>query len=121
MPKAKQDTPVRVRRITTKFGKHAKKREDAAQLVADDRLTDEKIAKKLGISRATLCYWKANPEFAARVTTITAAHADRALNFGIARKENRLRQLNEINNRLWMVVNGRAADPEMRDVPGGDS
>ena len=39
----------------------------AAQELADDRLSDEQIAARAGVHRATLHRWKQHPEFAARV------------------------------------------------------
>ena len=42
----------------------------AAVLCWDDRQTDEKIARSLGVSRRTLARWKHRPEF---VSAITAA------------------------------------------------
>jgi hypothetical protein len=50
-----------------------KKREKAAQLVAEDVLSDEKIAAEVGIGRSTLARWKADLRFLARVETIAAA------------------------------------------------
>src|SRR5258706_9958014 len=48
------------------------KREEGAQLVSEDRLTDAQIAEKIGISRQQLTRWKANKAFAARVEELTA-------------------------------------------------
>ena len=46
------------------------RQQDAAQHVAEDRLTDEAIAKLAGISRQTLHAWKRRPLFAHRVEAI---------------------------------------------------
>jgi hypothetical protein len=40
-------------------------REAALALAIEDRLTDEAIARKVGVCRRTLGYWKAHPDFIA--------------------------------------------------------
>ena len=52
-----------------------KKRERAAQLCAEDRLSDCKIAAEVEISERALAKWKKDPIFAARVTEITNVYA----------------------------------------------
>ena len=47
----------------------------AAQLIASDTLTDEKIARQVGISRRTLARWKKAPDVRASVRAILQAHA----------------------------------------------
>ncbi len=129
MPRVKQGKAVSVRGIIrneTKWDRNlllakSKKREESAQLLAEDKLTDEQIAAKVGMGRATLARWKNLPEFTARVQEITAAYAERALNFGMARKERRLHALNDLFGRLWRIVEERAADPMMEKVPGGST
>ncbi len=54
--------------------KRARQREEAAQHVAGDYLTDERIAAQVGICRRTLGYWKRQPDFAARVGAVRAAY-----------------------------------------------
>jgi hypothetical protein len=122
MPKARQSrisAAVVTRTSRTKVYKHAKLKEDACQLLAEDRLPDEEIAGKLKISRTTLANWKRDPKFADRVNAITAAHAERALKFGLARRERRLRVLNQMHDKILDVIDERAADPKMQTVPGG--
>jgi hypothetical protein len=96
-----------------------KTREMAAQLVADDRLTDREIAKRCGIAPATLERWKLQPTFKARVQAIVEAYARRALKHGIARKERRVGVLNDLHNRMLQVIEERAASPDMAAIPGG--
>jgi hypothetical protein len=96
-----------------------KKREKAAQLVAEDRLSDEKIAEQVEISKRTLERWKANPGFMARVEEIASAYAKRALRHGIARKERRVTVLNELHEKMLQVISERAESPDLADVPGG--
>ena len=52
--------------------KWTQRRSQAAQLVADDHLTDEDIAANVGISSKQLVRWKKQPEFAAKVDELVA-------------------------------------------------
>ena len=96
-----------------------KKIAQAAQLVAEDELTDEQIAEKLEISRSTLARWKRNEKFQARVAKIADHFAERALQHGIARKEKRVGVLAEVESKLRTVIAERAVDPELQTVAGG--
>jgi len=95
------------------------KREAAAQMVSEDRLFDAQIAEKVGISRQQLTRWKANKAFAARVTELTGIWTDRALKYGLARREKRVAVLSDMHDRLLTVIEERAKDAEMQSVPGG--
>jgi len=99
---------------------HATKtREMAAQLVADDRLTDREIAEQCGIDKATLERWKLQPTFRDRVQAIIEAYAKRALKHGIARRERRVGVLNDLHNKMLQVIDERAKSKDMAAVPGG--
>lgn len=91
----------------------------AAQLLAEDELTDAEIAAKVGIGARQLYEWKARSEFAARVDSIVAALGDRLKRYAIARKSRRLAWLNDRRERLQQVIDERAAHPDMQDAPGG--
>jgi hypothetical protein len=39
----------------------------AAQLVAEDQITDAEIAAKVGVAPRALCFWRIRPEFSADV------------------------------------------------------
>jgi hypothetical protein len=97
------------------------KKERAAILVSEDRLIDQQIAETIGISRQQLVRWKAHPVFAARVAELTRIWTERALRYGLARRERRLAVLEDQHNRLLAVIHARAADPSMADVPGGNT
>ncbi len=97
----------------------SRRREKAALLVAEDKLTDEEIATKCGISRATLKRWRQRTEFAARVAEHRNRWAAELDAEGIANRKNRVAMLNRDWGRLEQVIAERAADPEMADVPGG--
>src|SRR6266446_4822917 len=96
-----------------------KKREKAAQLIAQDHLSDEKIAAEVGISRRTLARWKAEQKFIARVEQITTVYADSVLRHGLPRKTRRLAVLNDLHEKMLQVITDRASDPELAEVPGG--
>jgi hypothetical protein len=103
----------------TKAYEKSKIKEQAAQLLAEDRLSDEKIAEKLDIGRTTLSEWKLQPQFAARVKAIVDAHAERAMHYGLARKEKRIQVLNDLHGKILQVIEERALDPELAKIPGG--
>src|ERR1700690_3870045 len=96
-----------------------KRWEGAAQMLAEDRHSDLEIAQLCGIHLRTLGKWKVRPEFAARVKELSGIYADRALRFGLARKERRLTVLSDMHEKLVRIVEERAIDPEMASVPGG--
>ena len=98
-----------------------KKREQAAQLLAEDRHPDIKIAELCGISERNLQKWKQRPEFRSRINELTGMYADRALKFGLARRERRLSVLSDMHERLLMVIEERGKDPQLASVPGGKS
>ncbi len=91
------------------------KREKAAQLIAEDCLSDEKIAAEVGIGQRTLARWKATRPFMARVEAIAAAFTDHAL----ARKERRISVLNDLHEKMLQVIAERAQSPDLAAVPGG--
>lgn len=94
-------------------------REKAAQLVADDALTNEQIAASVGVIRQTLDLWKLRPEFQARVASIVAAYADAIKGEGIANVKNRVAAQNDRWERMKAVIAERAVSDEMANVPGG--
>jgi hypothetical protein len=105
------------------------KRKQAAVLVAEDHFTDEVIAEKVGISRATLARWKLKPEFLAMVEQHSDVLTAQALKHGIARREYRVGVLQELHARMLDVVEKRRS-PEnttgllvktIRTVGWGDS
>lgn len=94
-------------------------RETAAGLLAEDRLTDEQIAELIGVKRQTMALWKNRPEFKARVEAIVEKTRAAVEAEAIASKRNRIAALNDRWARMRRVVDERAADPDMADVPGG--
>jgi hypothetical protein len=94
-------------------------RELAAQLIADGRLSQENIAKKVGVKRNTLYRWRRNPDFAWRVEDLRKENAREFADFALARKTGRAMILADIHALLWQIIEARAADPLMAGIPGG--
>jgi len=107
--------------MAEKSGKFAwtQKSRLAAELVAEDEFTDSKIAAKVGIGPRTLYRWKRSPEFAAEVQRQVEAFGRIIRSRGIARLEMRIRALNDRWERMNRIIDERAADPAMADLPGG--
>lgn len=97
----------------------SKARELAARLVADDELSDDQIAARCGIGRATLARWKRHPVFRGRVAQYGALWRQQVEREGIADRLQRLRALHDRWRRLQAVIAARAADPAVQAVPGG--
>ena len=91
---------------------------NAAVLLAEDRLTDATIAKRVGVSRTTLHTWKQHPEFSAKVTEHYNELIERARRRGIARLDRRMDAYEDRHKRMTTLIRERARD--MRgEVPGG--
>lgn len=93
----------------------------AAQLLAEGKLTDQEIADSVDISRTTLWRWRKHPEFAAEIETHLEAFRAEVRRRGIADQFRRVKAQNDRWNRLQRVIEARADDPDMKDVPGGDT
>ena len=95
--------------------------ERAALLVAQDELTDRKIATACSMSDRTLDRWKQHPEFAARVQEHRDAWREEIKAKGIASRQNRVDAQNDRWRRMQQVIDERAADESMSHVPGGST
>lgn len=95
------------------------KREQAAQLIAEARFELREIAEKIGVDRVTLYRWKQSPAFAARIAEIEADFAEAAKKRAISRKDYRVNTLANLQSKLLEVIEARAADPTLADIPGG--
>lgn len=94
----------------------------AAELCADDHLTDEEIAAEIGLrDRRSLWRWRQHREFAARVAERREAQRLAIEAEGIANRENRLAGYQDRYDRLQLVIDERAVDESMAQVPGGKS
>jgi hypothetical protein len=110
--------PVRrVRQNETEKPAWNEQKEQAALLVAQDKLSDELIAAELGIGRATLARWKVESDFRARVSEIVVEIKARVVARGIAERQNRLDALNDRWHKMKAVISQRATN--LASVPGG--
>jgi hypothetical protein len=92
----------------------------AAQLLAEDRLSDEDIAAECGVNRRTLATWKLHPDFKAKKAAILEEMERSIVHLAIAQRHKRVRILDDLQERYLKVLAARAADPELRELPGGD-
>jgi hypothetical protein len=86
------------------------KKERAAILLAEDELSDEAIADDLKMGRRTLTRWKTEPEFNALVGDYRGKIVAQALKLHIAKKHKRVARLDELEQRLWQIVEERASN-----------
>lgn len=97
------------------------KKERAAWLLAEDELTDAQIAEEIQAAERSIAYWKNAPEFQARMQENLAAIRKGVLSKGIADQAQRIKAKEDRWRRLKRVIEARANDPEMQDIPGGDT
>ena len=93
----------------------------AAQLLAEGNLTDAEIGERCGVSRQAIWNWKQVEAFNAEVDLQVEAFNAEVRRRGIASRFRRVKALNDRWNRLQRVIEARAEDPEMADVPGGNT
>jgi hypothetical protein len=99
--------------------KWTKKRELAAELIAEALLSFKEIAEKVKCSNAALSNWRRFPEFKERVEQLGNEFRNRIRTEGIAIIENRVQAVNDRWKKMKQVIDARAADPQMLEVPGG--
>jgi len=90
----------------------------AAQLIAEGELTFDQIAKEVGFAAVTIKKrWNKHPEFRAKVAEIIADLAAKIHDYGLARKDRRVKAMDDRWKLLKQVIAERAATAEP-DVPG---
>ena len=99
----------------------SKAEEDAAQMIAAGEITIESIAQIVGVSSRTLRNWRKVPAFLDRVGEIREEYRAEIHARGIAVRENRVAAYNERWRRLQRVMDERANDPRLADIPGGNT
>lgn len=101
-------------------------------MVAEDRLSNEEIAREIGITRQALDKWKIQPAFRSRVEELRETLRTAIIAEGIANRQNRVDALNDRWRRMQSVIDARAATPppkawhsddgsESIDVPGWET
>jgi DNA-binding XRE family transcriptional regulator len=100
-----------------------KKREDAAFLSAEGKLSEEEIARSIGATRRTLHRWRHHPAFRARIEEHRTAYRKQLDMHDISVVENRLAILERMYTMLKQIEAERAriyGTEELRDrIPGG--
>lgn len=91
----------------------------AAQLVAEDELSDVEIARRIRKSKTWLENQKLSVAFAGRVRSIRDQMAADLYREGLAVRQNRLDALNDRWRRMQRVIEERSKDETMQNVPGG--
>lgn len=92
----------------------------AAQLVAEDILTDEEIAQRVGKNRSTIARWKSkNQKFKDMVNKVRASFNELAVTCALATKEGRLRALRQRWLDIEQIKRERGLADDMQSVPGG--
>ena len=107
----RQNPTTRARRLTRtekREQERTARQERAAWLVAEDEMSDEKIAQEIGIHRDTLFEWKKIPEFKARVAEHVAQITHQVMHSGYCRVDKRLALLNRNVNRLEAIIGAKA-------------
>ncbi len=94
---------------------------EAAYLIAEARHTHADIAKMVSVDPTTISDWKRTPEFRSAISEFRNGIAGEVLERGVAQKFRRVEKLNAQVERIERVFEGRAADPAMKEVPGGDT
>ena len=89
-------------------------------LLAEDRLTDAVIAKRVGVSSSRLYEWKRHPDFSSKVQLLTTDLIERARRRGLARLDRRIDRYTKRAKQFDMIVSDRANDMK-GEVPGGRS
>jgi hypothetical protein len=96
-----------------------KRKREAAHLFAENDLSDEEIATRLGTNRMTLWRWRQHPEFAGEVDRVRRELGAVAVRRVIARRNRRLLSLEGRWLAMQEIIEARAADPAHQRAPGG--
>lgn len=94
-------------------------KEEAAQLLAEGRKEYGEVSEKIGVHRETLLRWRREKTFVARIDKLREEFLEAAKDRALARKDYRLSVLNAKHDKLLTLIEQRAADPQMADIPGG--
>lgn len=104
-----------------------KQKAKAIRLLAEGKLLEKTIAKRVGITQQTLIKWKKTPFFQTQIAKakslvkLSMNDLSKEVELLIAKKTARVRRLNQDWLKMQRVIEKRGDDPAMRDVPGGDT
>lgn len=102
--------------------KWTKQRLKAARLVAANDMSRNRIAEEVGVQRSTLDTWNGHPEFKAKVAMYLEEIENQMLRLPIAKRTVRVARLNDLQERLQMVLDDRqTAYMKEEQVIGGRS
>jgi len=87
-------------------------------MLAEDDMSDEAIAERVGVTSRTLRNWKQHPEFAAQVGDYVGQLQAAMLRYRIAKKRHRLKVLNDLHEKELTVIAERA-EANAGLAPGG--
>lgn len=93
----------------------------AVKLIAEGELTDSDVASRAGCTRQSIWLWRQVAEFNARIDEEREAIRQSLRHRAISLVEKRVNRLNRDWLKLQKVIEERAADPTMRDIPGGST
>lgn len=93
---------------TSSLSPLSKRKEEAAQLVAAGRLSCERIAETVGVTKRQLYTWRQQPDFIARIDVINEAFAAEVERYAIAQRARRVAALDDRHRRLARVIEARA-------------
>jgi hypothetical protein len=96
-----------------------RKRQRVAELVAAGDLTDKAIYDSVGIGHQTFYQWMARPEMQEAIRKFQERFFAETLRRGLARMERRVSKINDRWIEMHRIIEERAKDPSMADVPGG--
>ena len=91
----------------------------AALLVAEDKLSNRAIGRRCGVTARCIEKWKRKPEFLAEIEAHKKAWREQTFAEGLADRAHRVREAQADYDLLSEVIQARAKDPGMKDVPGG--
>lgn len=97
------------------------RQETAARLIAEDEVSDEKIADAVGVARSTLSRWRQEPAFRQRVTEHIATIREQVLSSGWARVDKRIGLLAKNINRVERIIGENENHPDVIDRPGAST
>lgn len=103
------------------FGRFRTKKHLAAILLAEDELSDDAIVAAVGVGRTTFYEWKRDPDFTAAVEMHQSTIIASALKLPIAKKHQRVKQLNDLNDRYHQVIRDRAERHAIELLDDGDT